>query len=745
MYPLNITSITIVDSIPNAYRRTGYNFGGWYYEYNWTTPVEFPTTFKQNLTLYPKWESLTQVDGEITFDGNGGEGTLDSLRCDATLPVNEMANTFAPPSNDVYFDGFIEVTTGEKVKFPYNFKQNVTFKVIWTKYIYYDITFHYNDGTTKDKTETYVNGTIVNEFVHPVRSKISFPYTITQSLELYARDFYSDETVSFDANGGFGTMPSQSYSIGDLVNDFYSTFHNFGYDFAGWYSSKECTEDTRVEFPFTFTGSITLYAKWVENIPSGYFLIKYNMNGGEGAVEGQLVSLTDNSIRVYLDRPPKQITNDGKAFVGWASDPTLNEWTFLFSYYQVFSNKGEDKGIWNLYAQWSNDYWTVTFDIQNGTGDVEPLYVDKKNHLNSEVYFPNYLNKITKNEAPLIGWSRTAGAKTPDYYIDNACFKKGTITEDITLFAVYEEKVNDNVGGNNLKYRGKTVWLKGITNFTKDRLVLMYANTDVYTIPWIKEYDSGKWWDCKKHYPSEWGSDGNMCWAAAASNALHWFIENNKHYIEKYYKLYPNKSKVNGTYGGEWDSGVFDDFRKNWPNDGGYAVNGFKWYISGSETVDNGGYFKDVFGDAQLAFNNPIRVTGISRKQFNEVFTQAFEKNWFTGFGAEYWGGLHAMTIYGVKYDDDGWIRTIYFQDSNDYKQYTSNGKYSRGIRKAAIQYFDENIPDSYTGDKEMYPNKNPSAFYAEELHIKFVDTFDLGTQYWEEFFEKHPVPEDEN
>ena len=73
-----------------------------------------------------------------------------------------------------------------------------------------------------------------------------------------------DITVSFNANGGTGTMADQTTSfIGDHLN--FNTFTREGYSFAGWNTKADGSGTTYLNIA-TYSGpSTTLYAQWVES------------------------------------------------------------------------------------------------------------------------------------------------------------------------------------------------------------------------------------------------------------------------------------------------------------------------------------------------------------------------------------------------------------------------------------------------------------------------------------------------
>ena len=138
------------------------------------------------------------------------------------------------------------------------------------------------------------------------------------------------------------------------------------------------------------------------------------------------------------------------------------------------------------------------------------------------------------------------------------------------------------------------------------------------------------------------------------------------------------------------DGAIFAEFKKYWPNEGGYCDKGVKWWLSGS-SIGGGGYFKDVFTDESSNIFELLAPGGrMPRKKFNEFITQALEsERALTWYNME--RGYHSTTIFGAKYDSDGWIRTIYYSDNNHYT-YSTVTRESTGIIEAPIIYFDPTV-----------------------------------------------------
>ena len=114
--------------------------------------------------------------------------------------------------------------------------------------------------------------------------------------------------VSFNANGGSGSMSSQVFEKGVPQTLNSNTFTRTGYTFTGWNtkadgSGTSCTNGQTI----TPTANLTLYAQW-EKI----YTITFNANGGSGTMsaltvkEGASQKLTSNSF-----------TRSGYTFTGW--------------------------------------------------------------------------------------------------------------------------------------------------------------------------------------------------------------------------------------------------------------------------------------------------------------------------------------------------------------------------------------------------------------------------------------------
>lgn len=212
---------------------------------------------------------------------------------------------------------------------------------------------------------------------------------------------------------------------------------------------------------------------------------------------------------------------------------------------------------------------------------------------------------------------------------------------------------------------------------------------------WESQYLTWKagcgWYDCNKS--AEYNeNDANLCWAAAASNLILWWMANNKAYIEAYDKEFG--SSVASTVGDgtvfERPSGeflplyyngttnrapVFEFFKSNFPNIGSWESAGVNWFITGNDNYlltpnikGFPGFFTNVFKRTDIIATDSSRHP--DGATFNKFVSEALLKGQPLGFGAYGVAGpgtsSHAMVIWGVEFDEAGVVSHVYYCDNNN-------------------------------------------------------------------------------
>lgn len=184
------------------------------------------------------------------------------------------------------------------------------------------------------------------------------------------------------------------------------------------------------------------------------------------------------------------------------------------------------------------------------------------------------------------------------------------------------------------------------------------------------------WYDCNKTIDYK-GGDSNMCWAATASNLLHWWLNHNSKYVQAYEARYPGnpcpKEYRRMTEKDQNHSEIFNFFKNSFPNLGSWETGGVNWFINGDGQKLNANYNTDFKGFFNEVFSKDKAVAtdtyNMSKENFNRWMKEAFRMNKAIGFSVYGFSnaneGLHAMTIWGAEFDADGNVAYLYFCDNN--------------------------------------------------------------------------------
>lgn len=254
----------------------------------------------------------------------------------------------------------------------------------------------------------------------------------------------------------------------------------------------------------------------------------------------------------------------------------------------------------------------------------------------------------------------------------------------------------------------------------------------VYRMPWRQNCG---WFDCNKLDARDTSptGDGRTCWEASSSNLMHWWLNANRDYVERYleYKrrLNPDFS-IPSAYPDSKHSEIYQGFKNRFGNKSGYIVSGVNWFLSGicnwvmyPQNVpeqENAGFFFEVFGR-----NSLVKQYGngyMTKEEFNNAIKLARKQGMAVGLDIFIQGGGHAINLWGAEFDEKGEVSTIYLVDNND-------GNLGDWIYKAKIVY----EQDASSGALFTYMKW----VYNEDLKIKIMDLvlLDKGTSYWESFF----------
>lgn len=279
---------------------------------------------------------------------------------------------------------------------------------------------------------------------------------------------------------------------------------------------------------------------------------------------------------------------------------------------------------------------------------------------------------------------------------------------------VYGVKAPDFPGKENVKTYSLAVSTFPAGEWMRYDYEGMGVDFEVQQLTWS---DTCAWYDCNKTYEFDDAPDFSMCWAATASNLLHWWLVNNKKYVARYDELYGQpydfarpsevyKAPNPGDYASN-KSEIFKFFISSFQDRSGWEGAGVNWFINGNSTnisvpfrnpdmIDSfHGFFPQVFTSQDDIIEESRNM---SKENFNQLIKRAFTENKAIAFSAYKFAaggdGLHAMTIWGVEFDEEGYVSHIYYCDNNLVDQ-DANGA---AIIRLGITY-DENPAIPSMGD----------------------------------------------
>ncbi len=190
---------------PEVPVKTGYLFGGWFQDAEFSTPWNFSTTVTGDRTLYARWDNYSYT---VTFDQQG-----------ATTNSNPTTKTVASPAITV------DLMPSNPVKTGYIFGG-------W---------YTQSTGGTPFTASTPVTGSIT---VYARWN--SYSYTVT----------FEQQGATTSSNPLTKTVASPATTVDSLPSNPVKN----GYGFGGWYTQS--TGGTPFTASTPVTGSITVFARW---------------------------------------------------------------------------------------------------------------------------------------------------------------------------------------------------------------------------------------------------------------------------------------------------------------------------------------------------------------------------------------------------------------------------------------------------------------------------------------------------
>lgn len=226
-------------------------------------------------------------------------------------------------------------------------------------------------------------------------------------------------TISFNANGGSGSVPSaltglvESGTAVSLPRSPAPSKSN--YTFQGWSTSSSATSGS-FSYTIVSTGSAvtrTMYAAWKKKT----ITIGYDANGGNEAAKYQTVNAGE-SFTLLSFYP----TRTGYTFKGWSTDSSAT--TPSYQSGGTATRTADTR----FYAVWEKITYTVSFNANGGTGAPSSQTKTYGTNLTLSSTVPTRTNYTFK------GWSTSNTATTPTYSAGGTY----SANASATLYAVWE-------------------------------------------------------------------------------------------------------------------------------------------------------------------------------------------------------------------------------------------------------------------------------------------------------------------
>lgn len=432
--------------------------------------------------------------------------------------------------------------------------------------------------------------------------------------------------------------------------------------------------------------------------------ISFHANGGSGIMSP--VTGVDEGREIQL--PRNTFTRTGYRFVGWTNTPDGDDPLFQdecpnFTFYSSYNS--------NLYAVWEPEKTAlqIAFDANGGSGSMEPIYVRK----NQQIIVPPH-----RFEPAEEGYECKSFCTSRDAYAQYRIGGTATFTESCTLYA-YWSVVDPSIGGNSEEYKGKTIFFDGV-NIASDDWVVTSENPYYIYAEWKPGCG---WYDATQDWM-------NFCAFGAASNAIHWWLDRNKEYVDRYRQTHTLPAFE---YEGKGVSGVFHFFMDKWiQNVGNFPSVAFNWFVNGIDdhvqesAKGQGGLFRDVFGDHVLV----NFITSCNRRTFNKFVQEAIKNHRMITIDENNMAGGHAISCWGFEFDDEGYVCALYYSDSATSWNNTLTGK-DLSLGKIAVKYHEDTDWSPYMATETRINGE----IVQGEVPIIRVYSYDQGTDYWKDYF----------
>ncbi|KAB5909990.1 hypothetical protein GA610_08935 [Bifidobacterium adolescentis] len=343
-------------SRPTDPTRAGHTFQGWYTSRDGGARYDFNQTVTGDVTLYAHWSVNSYT---LAFDGNGGKASESSR----TVQYDSQYGSLPTATRTGHtFQGWYTAKSGGTKVSPSTTMgaANTTLYAHWSVNAY-TLAFDGNGGKASESSRKVQYGNQYGTLPTATRTGYAFQgwYTARSggsqvsssttmeaaNTTVYAHWTVNTYTVSFDSNGG-SAVASQSVRYGSKATQ-PANPTRAGHTFQGWYTAR--SGGSKYDFGTAVTGDVTLYAHWSVNS----YTLTFDGNGGKPSEASRTVAYGGQ----YGSLPTA--TRTGYAFQGW--------YTARDGGTKVSPSTTMGAADTTLYARWSVNSYTVSFDSDGGS------------------------------------------------------------------------------------------------------------------------------------------------------------------------------------------------------------------------------------------------------------------------------------------------------------------------------------------------------------------------------------------
>ncbi|MCR5564630.1 MAG: InlB B-repeat-containing protein, partial [Gammaproteobacteria bacterium] len=448
----------------SIFTRVGYEFKGWALSATGEKELndeQLVSTLAKtgSVTLYAVWE---KVEYTLVFLPNYAEQkntpeTIDDVKIkidgsvDLTRVLADLDHyTFSKWTLDTtdstkdYAVGSTFILTEDIISAYANENKQVKLFGLWNPKKY-SVEFVGGEGATGSMTAQEFTYGVSTELTHNAFEKEGFffvgwkdqdnnEYTdgesisASKNLTLTAQWYDAVLTVSFNANGGTGTMAAQNLAVNQATDKAEgkinaNVFTKVGYEFAGWALSATGEKAYEDKDDISIETNIELFALWKK----ANYTLKFNGNGGTAiSPMADIVGQIGDSANL----PNNTFQKAHFVFKGWALSPNgvkafdnealmeLNETTIP----AFDANK-----TLTLYAVWEAATYVVTFNPNGATGEAT-----------TQTFTYNVAQALTANSFSRDGYKFKGWSLTADGAVLYQNSEEVYIEETTSLYAIWE-------------------------------------------------------------------------------------------------------------------------------------------------------------------------------------------------------------------------------------------------------------------------------------------------------------------